>query len=349
MFTTHLILIMAALLSLVMSTTATLHQSWPLTTGSEVCKQDIVALINGLKSVPFLDDVTTLFVAGMIKSSCTAPVTMAESSGHTPSVPTAMIVDDPLPVVIEVTNSSPSKQKTASVPLTIDGPNPAEVDTSFDVCPWITALPLTISGPSATEMAPVTVEALLMTVTPIPNNTFPGRDNVFFGWESASNGNDTINPVSTFLGDDSIGDSVLEDSCIIDASQPVRVSDASIAGVVPRGRAPNSLKDRCKQFSNSGDDRSLLFLVPILYLLLWWFSIAIIGSIVGSNSPSTPFLGKSWTQTFGNVSLALDKALEKTQSLGGTRKNNQGMQPFSRLWIMILIGFSTTGRVPLPD
>ena len=64
-------------------------------------------------------------------------------------------------------------------------------------------------------------------------------------------------------------------------------------------------------------------------LLIWWFSIGIIGSLLGSNFPSAPFFGKSWTQTFGNVSLALDKALEKGQSLGGrigsTPGKNQGM------------------------
>ena len=69
--------------------------------------------------------------------------------------------------------------------------------------------------------------------------------------------------------------------------------------------------------------------VPIQYLLLWWFGIGIIGSLVGSNFPSAPFFGKCWMQTFGNVSLALDKALEKGQSLGGRlggkRENDQGM------------------------
>ena len=268
MFTTYLIPIVAALPLVVSTTKATLHPSWPLTKGSEVCKQDINALVEGLKTVPFFDDVTTLFVAGMIKSSCTAPVVLTESSQLTPAVPVPMTIDGPRPVVVEVATNSPSSQHSAtSVPLTIGGSDPVDVDASFEVCPWIPTLPLTISGPSdrvaltssastADETTSIAAEKLAVVQAPavtIPYKftaqaevTYPVLEDMFFGEETPSNATDSEYSGSTFMGGGSSDALLLEDLCIIESSQPVRFSDASIAGIVPRGRAPDSLKDRCK-------------------------------------------------------------------------------------------------------
>ena len=261
MFTTYLVLISAAFLSFASTTKATLHPFPPLAEDSEVCKVDIVTLVSGLNNVPFFDDITTLVVASMVRSSCSvASGTMAEASRPAPSAP--VDIDDPLPIVVSVETNAPSFQRsTTLVPLTIDGPDLADIDASSEICPWTTALPLTISGILAertvksTFYGPVVEKALItakaaadllpMTTTPVSNVTYLDRGNVFLGETSLSMPNNSINPVSRFLGDGSSIDSVLGDLRIVDC--PIAcLSDASIAGVVPRGRAPDTIKDRCK-------------------------------------------------------------------------------------------------------
>ena len=272
MFATSIMLVVAAFSWLATATRFAPHLSFPLSADSEVCKANIAVLVGALDTVPFFDDVITLHIASMIRSSCSeASVTMAEASRPTLSVPVPLTIEDPLPAVVEVATSPPSFQHSATlVPLTIDGHDPVGIEASFDVCPWITALPLTDSGPSdgaaltttaiSTESTPIGDEETAVVQAPaktIPykstaqaNTIHPLVDDLFWGAETQSNATDSTDSDSAFLGSGSGGKSVLEDLCVIDFPPSIWLSDASIAGVVPRGRAPDSLQDQCKSLPN---------------------------------------------------------------------------------------------------